>query len=116
MSPITTFHEYQALALALRTAGEGVTEYHMTHAIMGLSSEVGELASDIKSSLFYGTAMNKENMKKEIGDILWYLSLAAYAVGTTLEEVATLNIDKLKKRYPDGVFTTKDALERKDEK
>lgn len=114
MSPITTFHEYEALAL--RTAGEGDTEHHITHAIMGLSSEVGELASDIKSWKFYGTMMKKENMKKEIGDILWYLSLAAYAVGITLEEAATINIDKLAKRYPNGVFTPQDALERKDEK
>lgn len=46
--------------------------------------------------------MDKEKLAKELGDIAWYLAETAYALGIPLEDILQANIDKLKKRYPEG--------------
>ena len=51
------------------------------------------------------------NFAKELGDIAWYLAEAATAIDMPLEDILQANIDKLKKRYPDG-FETKKSLVR----
>lgn len=85
----------------------------LIHAALGISSESGEFSDAVKKAYAYGRHFDFENAKEELGDLMWYISLAASTIGVSLEEVMERNIDKLKVRYPEK-FTEKDALERKD--
>lgn len=69
---------------------------------LGLTGEAGEFADLVKKHLFHGRPLVLEKAAKELGDTLWYLAMAADALGLSLSEVATLNIEKLRARYPDG--------------
>lgn len=80
---------------------------------MGLSGESGEFTDHIKKVAFQGHSLNYGDSAEELGDILFYLARSADALGYSLEEVATMNIEKLKKRYPNG-FNTEDSIKRVD--
>ena len=85
------------------------------NASLGLSGEVGEFNDMIKKWLFHEkplTAEEEFHLKKELGDILWYVALMADSFGWDLDSVMELNIDKLKNRYPEG-FDTLRANKRK---
>lgn len=105
------FKQYQKLAL--RTSPDHLGHKALSHAAFGLATEIGEFIDPLKKHIYYKAKLDTENMKEELGDILWYAALAAEHLGTTLEEVAKSNIEKLQKRYPEK-FTEKDAKERKD--
>lgn len=95
------FREYQELAK--RTANDGnEKKYKMANYSMGLSGEAGEVTDYLKKVVFHGHSMDREKLKDELGDVLWYLSNLAELMDIDLDEVASHNIDKLKKRYPDG--------------
>lgn len=81
------------------------------HAVFGLQTEVGELVDRFKREIFYGKEPDRTNVKEEIGDVLWYISLLLDCFGLTYEEVMEANIAKLAKRYPDK-FNSKDAVNR----
>lgn len=105
-----TLNEYQEAAL--RTAPENVPSYHdLLHGGMGVATEAGELLDVIKKHHAYGKEIDLVNLREEIGDVLWYLALLCRATGTTLDQVAYRNIDKLRVRYPQK-FTTINALNR----
>lgn len=72
------------------------------NACLGLSGEVGELNDMIKKTIFHGHAINMNEVRKEIGDVLWYLAMMCDSFGFDIEEIAKMNIDKLKERYPEG--------------
>ena len=94
------FNEYQELAS--RTAGSHFThEMALCNWAMGLCGEAGEYSELIKKHVFHGKDLDIHAAIKEIGDCLWYLSMCATKLNTTLEEVAIRNIEKLKARYPD---------------
>jgi NTP pyrophosphatase (non-canonical NTP hydrolase) len=88
-------------------------QLRLIHAVMGLSGEVGEVTDSIKKTILYNKPLDKENVKEEAGDILWYMSLLLNEVGSSFEEVMQMNHDKLEKRFPSG-FTEKDAIARRD--
>lgn len=74
-------------------------------ASIGLSSETGEFSEVLKKVIFQGKELTEDeryHMKRELGDIMWYLSNAASALGYTLEEIIDENVSKLEKRYPNG--------------
>jgi NTP pyrophosphatase (non-canonical NTP hydrolase) len=73
----------------------------MLHAAMGLSTEAGEFIDMLKKHIFYGKKLDLVNAKEEIGDSMWYVGIAVDVLQTTLNEVMTVNIDKLKARYPE---------------
>ncbi len=76
-------------------------------AAFGVSAEAGELAEIIKKIFLQGQPYNEENiihMKKEAGDILWYMSQLCIALDTTFEELMEINYQKLSARYPEGTF------------
>jgi NTP pyrophosphatase (non-canonical NTP hydrolase) len=81
------------------------------HAVFGLASEVGEFADAYKKYIFYGRPVDETNAIEEIGDILWYLAIAADSLGVTIEECQRRNIAKLRARYPER-FTEADAVDR----
>jgi len=87
---------------ALRTAPQGHdTNREMLHAVLGLVTEAGELADALKKQLAYGKPVDRVNLIEEAGDVLWYLPLLARALGTDLETIGRINLEKLRKRYPD---------------
>ena len=90
--------------LALRTAKTGDQIYDLRHAALGLASETGEFTTTVKRAAIYDVELTEamvDNLVEELGDVLWYVCLAANAVGATLEQVAAVNIAKLAKRYPE---------------
>ena len=92
------FATYQTLAL--RTAAPMDATDDLMHAALGLSGEAGEFADCIKKHWVYGQPLDKANAAEEIGDILWYCALACNALDVQLADVAAMNIEKLRKRYP----------------
>ena len=93
-----TGNEYQKLAM--RTANEEC--FNLANAGLGLSGESGEAADIIKKYLYHGHGLCPEHLAKELGDVMWYVSLVATIIGYSLDDVMQMNIDKLKARYPDG--------------
>ncbi|MCB0630469.1 MAG: nucleoside triphosphate pyrophosphohydrolase family protein [Saprospiraceae bacterium] len=69
---------------------------------IGLSGEAGEVADLIKKGIFHQQGLDRLKLKKELGDVLWYLSALCSGLGLSLEEVMQHNIDKLKARFPEG--------------
>ncbi len=107
-------NEYQALAQ--RTSGNGTPHGHdrVLNGILGLVGEAGECADIYKKAMFQGHTFITERLIEELGDVLWYCAELATGLGYTLEDVAQCNIDKLKKRYPDG-FDPERSLHREGE-
>lgn len=81
------------------------------HALHGMSGEVGEIHS-IYQKGYQGHEIDTDHVKKELGDLLWFIAEYCTALGWTLEDVAQTNIDKLKARYPEG-FSKDKSLHRK---
>ena len=76
-------------------------------AAFGLTAEAGEFTEVVKKIILQGKPYNEENifhMKRELGDICWYLAQACMALDTTFDEIIEMNVDKLEKRYPGGSF------------
>ncbi|EAG7718602.1 nucleotide pyrophosphohydrolase, partial [Listeria monocytogenes] len=92
------FKEYQILAN--RTAA--THEQALTNYGLGITGEAGEVADLIKKYAFHGHDLDKESLTKELGDVLWYVSQIAKWADISMETVAELNIEKLKRRYPQG--------------
>lgn len=72
------------------------------HAALGLSSEVGELVSDIKAHVIYNKILPKPSLSEEIGDILWYLAIILREYDLDFSQIMAENISKLSIRYPDA--------------
>jgi NTP pyrophosphatase (non-canonical NTP hydrolase) len=99
-----TLDDYQQLAA--RTLGRDRThEQQLANAALGLTGEAGEVAEVIKKHLFHDTPLNQEALAKELGDCLWYIGAFATVLGLSLDDIAQRNVDKLRKRYPEGFDT-----------
>lgn len=83
----------------------------LINGALGLAGESGEAADVLKKHLFHGHPLDRDALKKELGDVLWYVAALASAADLTLDEVAQHNLDKLRARYPDG-FDTQRSQER----
>ena len=80
---------------------------HLLTAALGLTAESGEFPEVVKKIILQGKPYNEDNvfhMKRELGDICWYLAQACMALDTTFDEIIEMNVDKLKARYPGGEF------------
>ena len=76
-------------------------------AALGMSAEAGEFTEVVKKIVLQGKPYNEENafhLKRELGDICWYLSQAFMALDTNFEEILQMNYEKLSARYPEGAF------------
>ena len=76
-------------------------------AALGLTAESGEFTEVVKKIILQGkpyTEENKFHMKRELGDICWYLAQACMALDTTFDEIIEMNVEKLESRYPGGSF------------
>ena len=79
----------------------------LINGVMGLCGEAGEAIDIVKKHLAQGHELDREGLIKELGDVAWYLAETATALGIDLDEVLERNIDKLKKRYPEGFSAEK---------
>ena len=82
------------------------TERLLTAAV-GMSAEAGEFTEVVKKIVFQGKPVNEENLfhlKRELGDIMWYVMQACMGLETCLDEIIEMNVEKLKARYPGGEF------------
>lgn len=101
LSDKLTANDYQRQAM--RTAGKYKSQYDcLRNAAYGLNGEAGEVIDLLKKHEFQGHELDRDKIIDELGDVQWYIALAATACDITLEEIQQRNIDKLKKRYPDG--------------
>ena len=85
-------------------------------AALGLTAESGEFTEVVKKIILQGKPYNQENifhMKRELGDICWYIAQACMALDTTFDEVIEMNVEKLEKRYPGGSFDVHQSENRK---
>ena len=86
-------------------------------AALGLTAESGEFSEVVKKIIIQGKPYNEDNvfhMKRELGDICWYIAQACMALDTTFDEIIEMNVDKLKKRYPGGEFNVHQSENRKE--
>jgi len=91
----------QYLELAQRTLST-VDSDNIGHFAVGLVTESAEVLDAYKKHRFYGRDLDLQNLKEEIGDIMWYLVQLCDEIGYSLDQAKVDNITKLKKRYPDG--------------
>ncbi len=76
-------------------------------AALGLTAESGEFTEVVKKIILQGKPYNEDNvfhLKRELGDICWYIAQACMALDTSFDEIIEMNVEKLKARYPGGEF------------
>lgn len=106
-----TLNEYQILAA--RTINKELDYYQQEfHALHGMVGEIGELHS-IYQKKMQGHSDSTEHYKKELGDLLWFIAEYATAWGWKLDDIAQMNVDKLRARFPEG-FEAEKSLHRKE--
>jgi NTP pyrophosphatase (non-canonical NTP hydrolase) len=100
---MTTLNDYQALATATAIFPEEVA---LPYLSLGLASEAGEVAGKIKKVLRgdYELALVKGQLRKELGDVLWYLAVLAEELDISLEILAQENLNKLRDRKRNGTI------------
>lgn len=102
--------EYQKLAMVTLNRKLDKKEI-LTNSVMGLCGESGEACDIVKKHLFHGHELDRDSLIKELGDVAWYLAEAAEALDVSLDEILERNIEKLKKRYPEG-FSEEKSINR----
>ena len=92
------------------------TERLLTAAV-GMSAEAGEFTEVIKKMIFQGKPVNEENLfhlKRELGDIMWYVAQACMGLNVSFNEIVEMNVEKLQARYPGGSFDVHYSENRKE--
>ena len=107
-----TIQEYQTQAMKTLNPALPPKDV-LINGVMGLCGEAGEAIDIVKKHLAQGHDLDREALIKELGDVAWYLAETAYALDVSLEEVCTRNIEKLRRRFPEG-FSTEHSLNRTD--
>ena len=111
-----TGSEYQKLAMRTNDKKSNDRLFEMSASIhqeckdfggilntcLGLSGEVGEFNDMIKKHIFHEKTLDETHAKKELGDIMWYIAMMCESFGWDMNEIAEMNIDKLKARYLEG--------------
>ena len=108
-----TINEYQTLAMTTLNPELNKKDV-LINGVMGLCGESGEAIDIVKKWLAQGHELDREKLAKELGDIAWYLAETATALDLDLEDVFAANIEKLRKRYPEG-FDSQRSIHRESE-
>jgi NTP pyrophosphatase (non-canonical NTP hydrolase) len=107
-----TLNEYQELAQ--RTSRKDLHPgEHIWNGVLGMAGEAGECCDLLKKATYQDGRSIAEELIDECGDVLWYVAETAAGMEMTLEEIARHNIEKLKKRYPEG-FDPEKSLHREE--
>mgnify|MGYP003300481633 CR=1 FL=1 len=107
-----TINEYQKLAMTTLNPDLDKKDV-LINGVMGLCGESGEVIDIVKKHLAQGHELDRDKIIKELGDVAWYIAEIATVLDVELEEVLALNIEKLKKRYPEG-FSTEKSVNREE--
>lgn len=115
-----SFAEYQEQANGFinESAYNNNLEY-LINTGLGLTGESGEFADLIKKVRFHGLELSDDitlKLKKELGDVLWYIAQGCKAIGVSLEDIAKLNIAKLTDRHHGQVFNVEAGLNKDESK
>jgi NTP pyrophosphatase (non-canonical NTP hydrolase) len=114
---------YEYLANVLKTESKPTKEMierlvdndarpmRLLHSALGICTEAGEFTDVIKKHIYYGQGLDRVNLIEELGDIMWYIAVAADTLDVSLEEVMLRNNKKLASRYKHG-FSENDAVNR----
>jgi len=105
-----TANEYQRLAMTTLNPALSKKDV-LINSVMGLCGESGEAIDIVKKHLAQGHELDRDALAKELGDVAWYLAEAATALDMELDDILSANIEKLRRRYPEG-FSVRDSLER----
>lgn len=100
-----TPNEYQMMALKTETSMLGNFSEdigRLLQGLMGLNGEAGEAIDILKKHLYQGHWLDREHLALELGDVAWYLAVSAAALGYSLEDILLKNLEKRKKRFPEG--------------
>ena len=112
--------QFDKMTLALAKDGAVIKQEltpeqcNLIHMCVGISGESGELLDAIKKHVIYQKPLDVENVKEELGDLLFYMSNLIQSVGLSFEEILQHNIDKLSVRYSSGSYSNRRAQERAD--
>ena len=115
-----TIETYSDMVNALFKDGKqiltNITEHQMSllHSAVGISGEAGEVEDAIKKHVVYQKPLDVENVKEELGDLLFYMSNLMQSVGLSFKDVLQHNIDKLTIRYSSGKYSNEQAQQRAD--
>ena len=96
-----TFEEY--IEESKRTyAWQGLPDIEVCMLCMGLAGETGEIIDYLKKVGFQGKIFQKEDLINEMGDMMWYFAMLCDFFHIKFEDILTNNIEKLRRRYPNG--------------
>ena len=100
-----TFEEYQKEARKTAVFPE---HRGLEYTALGLTGEAGEVADKVKKVIRdndgYCDQSRKEELAKELGDVMWYMSMVSDQLGIKLEDIAKMNVGKLKERQTKGTL------------
>ena len=97
--------------------GQGFPSERLLTASVGMCAEAGEFTEIVKKIIFQGKPVNEENLfhlKRELGDIMWYVAQACIGLDISLDEILEMNVEKLVARYPGGNFDVHYSENRKE--
>ncbi len=107
-----TINEYQKLAMTTQNKELSDRDI-LINGVMGLCGEAGEVIDIVKKHISHGHELNREKLIAELGDVAWYLAELATVLNVDLEDILKGNIEKLRKRYPEG-FSKEKSINRVD--
>lgn len=114
---VITPDDYQCLAARTLIPGPDFqisdSDFMALWCSIGLSGETGEVAELLKKGILHQHGVDKDKLKKELGDVCWYLAGICTVFDLSLEEVMQANIEKLLERYPNG-YNSEDSKKRVD--
>lgn len=89
----------------VREDTDGLDLGGVLNGCLGLAGESGETLDMVKKWVFHDSELDKDHLKKELGDVMWYVAMICHSMGFDLDDVMQTNISKLKARYPGGFDT-----------
>ena len=100
MENISNLKRYQDMCKATAAVLENKDSEILTWGL-GIAGEAGDVASCIKKTVIHKNDQ-REGIKENMGDTLWYIAMICNHYGWDLSDIISNNVEKLKKRYPDG--------------
>ena len=108
---------FNSRCFELQSGDNAIPVNRLLTAALGICAEGGEFTEVVKKIVFQGKPVNEDNifhMKRELGDIMWYVAQACMALDTDFNEIIEMNVEKLKARYPGGEFDVHYSENRKE--
>ena len=98
---------FNSRCFEIQSGDDGIPIHRLITAALGMGAESGEFTEVVEKIVFQGKPVNEDNifhMKRELGDIMWYVAQACMSLDTTIDEIIEMNVEKLQARYPGGSF------------